>query len=63
MMLRFASPFTPFVPAQAGTQKNGKDRIAPWVPAFAGTNGEAVPRARLRGDARDNLIALPAMTR
>jgi len=33
---------TPFVPAQAGTQSDSHYAAycGPWVPAFAGTNGE-----------------------
>jgi hypothetical protein len=31
--------FTPFVPAETGTQLFGSALCGPWVPAFAGTNG------------------------
>jgi Cu2+-exporting ATPase len=37
-------PHTPFVPAQAGIQGQMREPgdLIPWVPAFAGTNGESV---------------------
>ncbi len=37
-------PYSPFVPAEAGTPELG-----PWVPAFAGTNGDDYAASALAG--------------
>src|SRR5690242_1164092 len=53
----------PFIPAQAGIQLFGHKTGGSWVPAFAGTSGEIIFRARTSRLAVQTFVRPPDLAR